>query len=223
MGWTHCIVRPIDLLGQPRQLHIDENGNFYFVVTDADGESANIEDRKQTPTGKALNVQIGPGDVISNIPVFMDFDHHQLHEGETFRWSVYVSSLASGVSKDIRLVVPNITIPSGVNPVGLCPHFRFEVVADSNGQLFMYETPTFTGNGTYTSKLQIWEDPTVSVVGSLIWQGVNFAAKQSAGHIDTAESEFVLKNNTSYLLRYTSGTAGLKLLLRMVWYEDLGV
>ncbi len=33
------------------------------------GLSAAVEARKQTPTGNALNVQIGPGDPISNIPV----------------------------------------------------------------------------------------------------------------------------------------------------------
>lgn len=42
-----------------------------------------VEPRSQTPTGNALNVQIGPGDPISNIPVVMDFEHHQVHEGET--------------------------------------------------------------------------------------------------------------------------------------------
>ena len=184
---------------------------------------------------KALNVQIGPGDVISNIPVGIDYDHHQIHEGETFRWSVYVGSLASSVSKDIRLVVPNITIPVSVNPVVYVPHIRFEAIADSFGQLFLYEGTTFSGNGsqrtpialerngTYTPKLQIWEDPTVNVIGTLIWQGVNFAAKTSAGSIDSSKNEFPLKNNTSYCLRYTSGTAGLKVLMRIEWYEDLGV
>jgi hypothetical protein len=215
------------------QLHSRRTDAQPVKVVGADGTStATVEDRKQTPTGKALNVQIGPGDVISSIPIFMDFDHHQLHEGETFRWSVFVSSLASGVSKDIRLVVPNI---AGTNTVGKCPHFRFEAIADSYGQIFLYEGTTFTGNGTqrtpialerngsYTSKLEIHEDPTVNATGTLIWQGVNFAAKNASGSMDTSLNEFVLKNNTSYCLRYTSLTAGLKVLLRMVWYEDLGV
>ncbi len=45
---------------------------------------ASVEARKQTPTGNALNVQIGPGDVISNIPVVTLFEHHQVHEGESY-------------------------------------------------------------------------------------------------------------------------------------------
>jgi hypothetical protein len=199
------------------------------------GLSPKIEARVQTPTGNAMNVQIGPGDVISNIPVFMPYDHHQLHEGETFRWSVFVSSLASGVSKYIRLVVPDITIPVGMSPVIYCPHIRIEALSDSFGQVFLYEGATFSANGTqrtpialerngtYTPKLQIWEGPSITLTGTQIWQGVNFSSKTSAGSIDQATNEFVLKNNTSYLIQYLSSTAGLKLLLRFEWYDDLGV
>jgi hypothetical protein len=204
------------------------------IADPASDFEASVEARKQTPTGNALNVQIGPGDVISNIPILLDFDHHQIHEGESFRWSTYVSSLASASSKDIRIVVPNIDL-SGSNAVNKCPHFRFEAIADSFGQLLFYEGTTFNGNGnartpisferngTYTPKLLIYEDPTVNVIGTLIWQGVTFAAKNNSGAIVQSIHEFVLKNNTSYCLRFTSGTAQLKVLLRMIWYEDLAV
>jgi hypothetical protein len=37
---------------------------------------------------KALAVSIGPTDPISDIPVMMPYDHHQLHEGELFRWDL---------------------------------------------------------------------------------------------------------------------------------------
>lgn len=205
-------------------------------IVDSSGTSAKVEARVQTPTGNALNVQIGPGDVISNIPVIMDYDHHQLHEGESFRWSTYTATFNKNTNKDIRLVVPNITIPVGVNPVSLCPHYRFECIYGDQGELKLYESTTFTGNGTqrtpialerngtYTPKLQIWEDPTVNAVGNLIWQGLMLGTKNNAGGLDTAANEFVLKNNTSYLLRFTSGTVdNVKLLIRMEWYEDLGV
>lgn len=42
---------------------------------------------------KGLRVLIGPTDVISNMPVFQLYDHHQIHEGETWRWSTWVLSL----------------------------------------------------------------------------------------------------------------------------------
>lgn len=201
------------------------------------GVIATVEARKQTPTGNALNVQIGAGDIISNLPVIMDYDHHQLHEGESFRWSVLnTAGLSSGSSKDIQLIVPNITgVVSVPTAVQKCPHFRWEIITDSYSTAYLYETPTITvngasrtpipmeRNGSYTPKLAIHEDPTVTAVGSLIWQGIFTASKNSAGSTDGSSAEFVLKNNTTYLLRFTSGTTGCKYLIRMIWYEDLGV
>jgi hypothetical protein len=193
-----------------------------------------VETRTTTPTlTKAINVQIGPGDPISKIPVFITYDHHQLHEGEEFRWSVYVASLGNGSSKDIRLVVPDITITT--NAVTQCPHLRFEFVASLGGDAYLYEAPTVTGNGTsrtpipmerngtYTPLLQIFEDPTVSVVGTQLWRGLLLSSKASAGNASDSSTEFVLKNNTSYLLRFTSGAPNNVVLIRMVWYEDKGV
>ena len=197
------------------------------------GLTAGVSARAQTPTGNALQVQIGPGDIISNIPVTIDYDHHQLHEGETFRWSVYVTSLGSGSSKDIRIVVPNITIVKGA--VQQCPHFRFEVIGSAQADVFLYEAPTFSANGTqrtpiamerngtYTPALQIWEDPTVTAVGTQLYRGLILANKNAAGNTETSVIEFVLKNNTSYLYRCTSQSNGNIILMRLVFYEDLGV
>lgn len=184
---------------------------------------------------KGLRVLIGPTDVISNIPVIQLYDHHQLHEGEIFRWSTYVASLANAANKDIRFTVPNITIPVGQNPVILTPHFRFEVVTSLGVLAYFYEAPTINAagtqrtpiamerNGTYTPKLTIFEDPTNTALGTLLWQGMTTTSKQAAGSTDDSSVEFVLKNNTTYLFRATSGTNSNQVLLRFVWYEDLGV
>jgi hypothetical protein len=197
----------------------------------ATGLAAGVTARTQTPAGNALQVQIGPGDVISNLPVVIEYDHHQVHEGETWRWSTYVTSLNSGNNKDVRIVVPVISAPI----VAGAPHFRFEVICDALSDVYLYEGTTFTGNGTqrtpinlerngsYTVKMEIWEDPTVNVIGTQLFRGVTFAAKNNSGGIDQPGFEFVLKSNTSYNFRVTSGTNALKVLIRFLWYEDLGV
>lgn len=204
-------------------------------ITDSSGNAVQIGAREQTPTGNVMQVQIGPGDLISNLPVIQAYDHHQIHEGETWRWSVFISSLNSGSSKDIQLVVPNISIPAGQNRVQVSPHYRFQIVSDSYTNFYLYEAPTISvngssrspinqeRNGSYTPKLLVYEDPTVTGVGTQIFQGVTFTSKSSGGAVDSAQDEFVLKNNTTYLLRVTSGTQGAKVLIRMIWYEDLGV
>lgn len=214
------------------------DGSQKTRIVDALGNTASMLD-PSTPTAawgtKGVRVLIGQTDVISNIPVVLEYDHHQLHEGEMFRWSTYVSSLASGNNKDVQLVVPSIVIPAGISAVERTPHFRFNVVATDLAQAFFYELPTISvagtprtpiameRNGTYSPGLQIKEDPTVTSVGTLLWQGLLAGSKQSAGDIASADNEFVLKNNTAYLFRVTSGAAGNKVLVRFVWYEDLGV
>lgn len=194
-----------------------------------------VAPRTQTPTGNALQVQIGPGDLISNLPVTILYDHHQIHEGETFRYEFYVNSLGSSSSKDIRLVVPTISPPDGVAMAARAPHFRFEVVASAQADVFIYEGTTFNANGsqrtpiseerngTYTPQLQLWEDPTVNVIGTQIYRGLLLASKNQAGNPDTSVNEFVLKSNTSYDFRVTSQSNSNIVLIRFVWYEDLGV
>lgn len=56
-----------------------------------------------------------------------------------------------------------------------------------------------------------------------LWQGLLLGNKSSVGDIDHSDNEFALKNNTSYNFRVTSGAASNKVLIRFVWYEDLGV
>jgi hypothetical protein len=184
---------------------------------------------------KGLRVYGGPTDPISDIPVVMFFDHHQVHEGESFRWSFYNASLGNNAIKDIQITVPNITLSAGQTYIQKCPHFRFEVVQSNTGIVKLYEAPTISvqgtqitpinleRNGTYTSKLIIKEDPTNTALGNLIWQGINTANKNAASELNDATNEFILKNNTTYLLRVQSLTASNAILIRMLWYEDLGV
>lgn len=179
-------------------------------------------------------VAIGPTDRISNLPVVVDYDHHQLHAGEVFRWSTYVASLGVNAAKDLRLVVPNITIPNGNSAVGLCPHLLFEVVASSDVLAYLHEGTTWSANGAsrtpvamerngaYTPKLQVFEDPTVSALGTLLWQGLLVAGRPVAGNVEGPAAEFVLKNNTSYSFRVVSEAPLNKVLIRLMWHEDLG-
>lgn len=220
----HTLIDNPVLTVSGRQAIIDpSNGNPAAVIAGAN-------------TGvKGLRVYGGPTDPISDLPVTIDYDHHQIHEGEAFRYPFYISGVNNGVSKDIRIVVPNISVPAGVATVARMPHFRFELVASNTADFYLYEAPTFTGNGTqrtpvaverngtYSPQLQLWEDPTVSVVGTQLFRGVIFASKNSSGSVDTTLDEFILKNNTSYLLRATSSSQGNIFLIRVFWYEDLGV
>jgi hypothetical protein len=195
-----------------------------------------------TPTAAygtdGLRVIIGPTDIISNLPVTIPYDHHQIHEGEAWHFDSYVANLASGSSYDIVFTVPNIAITGPLTSAVLaCPHFRYEVQANDLAQVFLYEAPTVTAatgtaaswvnferNGTYTAKTTILLAPTITAVGTLIDSEyfMSLAEGKSTGSGGSVE-EFVFKNNTKYLYRVTSGNNGCDIHTNFFMYEDLGV
>lgn len=194
---------------------------------------ANTELRTTTPTGKAMNVQIGIGDVIEYTPVVMSYHHHKIHQGQTFRYFTYVANLAKDANKDVRIFANNFTIPVGKNPAAYCPHFRMVVKSSLQSVAVLYEGATFTTagtrftnacqerNGTYTSKLEVYDDPTVNTLGSPIWKGFIVEGLYFDGAIEYEDSEYILKNNTEYFFRVTSGKEGNQVLIRFVWSEGL--
>ena len=81
----------------------------------------------------------GPTDPISDIPVSIDYDHHQVHEGESHIYSYLISSLNSGVSQDFRL-----NVPAGLTPTTRTPHVIFEVISTAETERYLYEGMTYT-------------------------------------------------------------------------------
>lgn len=210
------------------------------VLIDNDTQATvGIAARTQTPSGNVMQVQIGPGDVISNIPVMIDYDHHQVHEGESFHVNYYISTLGASVYFDFAIKVPNITIPVGENAVVKCPHLRYECHVNDVGAAFLYEGASFAAasgvtilpiaferNGTYTPKLQFFSGVTTNAIGTIIDSEYFLVAstpQSKTSSTGTAVNEFVLKNNTNYLFRVLSNSSALKADLNFSWYEDLGV
>lgn len=201
-------------------------------VVGSDGSVLNVVTRSQTPTDKAIQVQIGPGDVISNLPVVIEYDHHQIHEGEAWKWHFF--GAVNTTTKDIRISVP--TLAATIRT----PHMVTEVVADNTTTSIMtYEGTTWTSGGTddsariYNRNRNISGSPstkiyvtgvtalTVNAVGTQIDQGYLFTGKASV-NVERALVEWVLKSNTEYLLRVTTSSNG-SALIKIHFYEDLGV
>jgi hypothetical protein len=206
-------------------------------------QHVNIDDvpvtTRQNTGVKALTVAIGPTDPISDIPVMIDYDHHQIHEGEMWHWDVYIANLAANATYDIVFTVPNITIPAGTPTVMLVPHFRYDVTVNDLCNYFFYEGPTVTAatgtartpinyerNGTYTVKLAILDAPTVTVVGTQIDSEYFLGAATAQSRMAASGGslhEIPLRNNTSYLFRVVSLANGCDIHIDFIWYEDLGV
>ncbi len=196
------------------------------TIRDVDGGVAKVEARSQTPSGSALNVIVGPGDPISNIPVFMDFEHHQVHEGETYK------AIDSQPSLGTATVKYAFAVPTFVNTIH-APHLLTEVdTYDGSARIDIYEGATFTG-GTSTTKnnrnrniSSVSSASTVTGVtstnGTLIDSFYVGGGNKLAG-VNRQSSEWVTKSNTTYRIDVVGLAAGTRAVVSFNWYEDLGV
>lgn len=182
-----------------------------------------VEERTQTPTKtKAINVQIGPGDPISNIPVVMDFEHHQIHEGETHE--VFDEQLSLGTS----------TVKYAIEvPTGSYPHMVFACdLTGGSAHIRIYEGATFTNGSAKTSynrnRNSLTAAETVVTAGVTSADGTQIesfliGASNQVGGSNRTESEILLKTNTTYRVDVEGLDAGVKAIVKFRWYEDLGV
>ncbi len=197
------------------------------IRNDVNGVMARVETRRQTPTGAALNVQIGPGDPISNIPVMVLFEHHQVHEGEAWSATFPPAALANNGVLNFRIVVANVEATIRT------PHMVVELDTTGEAWLELYEGPTTTANGTQMTAnnrnrnvagaptTTVWSAPTVTAAGSLLAAWISGSGEKAGGNA-RENVEWDLKAATVYLVRVTAKN-GNNVCLRFQWYEDGGV
>lgn len=198
----------------------------------ASGLPVAVKTRVQTPTGLAMQVQIGPGDVISNIPVVLEFDHHQVHEGEAWQYTYFPGSVGAG-TRNIRLSVPSVTATTRT------PHMVLEVISDATTVLAtLFEGPTFSSAGSNDSarirnrnrnvggtagmKVYISGGTALTVSATGLNLSTYFISSAKSTGTDRALSEWDLKSNTDYLIQLISTGTGY-IVTRINWYEDAGV
>jgi hypothetical protein len=234
------------------QRYVDENGNEYGVkhtsnvphvliagnaagaapvdvrVMGADSATlATVEARKQVPTGNALNVQIGPGDPISNIPVMIDFAHHQTHEGEAFM-AQYVDT-----ALDTATVKFGLTTGAGAATTR-SPHLAIDCdVYNGAVRIDLYAEATFTGgtlivpanrnrNIALPAGRMTVTGGVTSTNGTLVESHFIGAGEKGASN-GGSRDEWILKPNTIYRVDLIGLISGTDAILHLNWYEDLGV
>ena len=159
--------------------------------------------------------------VISTI----EYEHHEIHAGSAYTLSRPVT-LPVANDDELRIAQPNTT---------KWAHIIFSVVSDAAVTVSLYEgtalvyeaanilTPINRNrNSTNTSGLSICHTPSgVGADGSLIYSttaGVAGNPASSAPGAVAARFEFILKQNTAYLLRI-AGASGDVLTTNLEWYE----
>jgi hypothetical protein len=147
-------------------------------------------------------------------PVTIDIAHHEIHCGDMYVTTRTVD-LANGASDVLHIVVPNET---GTNLTMKKYHTLVSFESEAESEMSIYESPTTSNDGTpltkinrernstFTSNLGIFHTPTSSIDGTIIYSK-HIGNGVSIGGGGRSE-EFVLKNNTKYLVRLTNFAAG---------------
>jgi len=154
---------------------------------------------------------------ILSIPV----EHHEIHCGDSYT-AHHVEDLGNGATHDYLITTPDWGNPvSGNDPFGnqsiKVAHFVGEISGQSETSVYFYESPTVTDagnslnvlnrnrNSSNNDVLSISEGATVSAVGTELEHNQFGAGKTMGGSVNRTD-EWVLKNNTTYLIRVVNET-----------------
>ncbi len=174
----------------------------YSVVVDSDGDAITV-------------------DVATGVFVTIEYEHYQIHEGNTFT-VLEVTDLGNGAERDILIVSPKTTEWA---------HLVWEIEHELETLIQFYRDTTYTaagtgivafnrdGNSTHTATTLVYHTPTITNVGTLVGT-IQQGDGKKAGGSDRLSNEFILKQNTAYLIRITNLTVNNNLIfLKLNWYE----
>lgn len=162
-------------------------------------------------------------DTATHALVNVTHEHHEVHGGNAFRYSDAIT-LALGATQDYLFTVANNN---------KWPHFTFSVDGTAITTIEMFRATDKVGT-TLQSSFNANENST-TIAGLEIHKSVSggttdgtrifvYSSGTSSGSskmdgITAYSAERILKQNTKYLLRVTSGTNDNKCNIRAEWYE----
>lgn len=164
-----------------------------------------------------------PKETFSQAVPTIPSEHKYLHAGEVFRyWDA--TTLGSGVSQDYLFTTPNTT------PYA---HMLLHIDGTAVTSFYLFEDSDRTGTTPQTIFNANRNSATASIMTlhkgtsggttdgtQLIGyaSGTSQGSSKSPASLDYS-SEWVLKKNSKYVIRITSGTAGNLCNLMLEWYE----
>lgn len=184
-------------------------------------ESLTTETRHASPSfGKRDGSQVLV-DYSEPLPV-VDVNHYRLHEGRGFLSYYVITSLADTASMSLALAAN----------AGYYPHMTIGAFCGGNSTLYFYESSVASGgtafvpvqrnrNFTTTSNVAITNGPTVTSVGTLLYQEfLPAGVKKKSGGGGGEALEFALKPLTNYLVRITNTSGAAQTAeITLEWYE----
>ena len=162
-----------------------------------------------------LGDNVFKGAVISIPP-----EHHEIHCGDSYELS-FIETLGNGESQTMLIVVPNEGLTSGTDPAfdqsKKMYHIKGYISTQAEAMIEFFEGPTVTNSGaaipifnrnrnSYNEDfLGAFYGTTVSNSGTRLQVDLIGAGKTAGGNV-SREDEWILKDNTAYLLKITNET-----------------
>ncbi len=188
----------------------------------------------QTDGSQVAKIKGATGDTTYQVPRIdpathtlqtIDYEHHEIHSGSHFFYTDKVT-LASAATQDYLITTPNTT---------KWAHCIFMVTGSAITQIDLYEASDKNGttlqtvfnsdrNSATTATTTIHKGISGgSTDGTLIWtrKSGSAAGASRTGMEASHQGEKILKQNTKYILRITSGTADNLTNVQIDWYEHI--
>lgn len=218
------VIRTVDKSGKKTQV----------VVLDVGGSGAESLASLSSPLptlGMGINYlqtgYVAPFvDPLHNCVVVLDEEHSKIHQGKLFT-----------LAKRVNIAnVGGVATFLGIVPAAVYPHFRNITVSSDGGpfDVDFYEGTTVSANGaaiaaynnnrnaTTVPGLLVYDTPTITADGILLEPILIPGTKQSGSLGSDSSNEWILKENTKYLIRITNNTTGAgtsRFTINMFWYE----
>lgn len=200
------------------------------AVDNGDGTfSVSVEDVNSDELLAAVDSLLDnlPIDSVSGARTSIEFAHHETHEGEHFTYSQVDADFDIADAVELLIVTPD---------TAKWAHMVFTIDAQLDTNVKLYETATHTvlaaqdvfnnnRNSAVANTTTVNTHNDDGADGDLIFEsqfGIDTgggANRIAGGGQSRAEQEWILKQNTKYLLVVTSGSDNNVLSIKLSWYE----
>jgi len=221
-SWEDLKTRSV-IGGTPTEMTVrPDKGSIRVIYTNGPGAQSDFSLITLLKKGiEDVDISEDQVDKVTGAPIAIEYEHHEIHEGQHFNYCDYALNQASSVTIEFVITTPDVKKWS---------HFVFEVSASDGASIEIYEgasgisggdeiTPKNNDrNSDNESNLSIIKDPdTISEDGTKI-SGSLAGGGKTAG-ITSREKENILKQDTVYLVRITSLTVSNDIGWCYEWYE----
>lgn len=147
-------------------------------------------------------------------PVVIDSNHHEIHCGDSYELT-YVDDMENNGTVEILIIVPN---EPGTGQAQKLYHLKQIVDTEAEATVEIFEGTTYSSSGTSISSfnrnrnssfndfLGVTHTPTITSDGTQIFIK-KVGSGRGTGGVAGRESEIVLRNNETYLIRISNDVA----------------